>query len=187
MVALNLNSKTSDQDKDYWATPTDIVNGALLYFKHKRLLPVNAVYGLDVCASKHNTKHESYFDEQADALLQCWGEFLALNEVAWCNPPYSRGSKEKFIQKALDEVKNNVSTIMLLPNDTSAKWFSDCVKCATAVAFICNGRISFINNASGERVNGNNSGSILVLFSEHSNNVAKTFYVTKKHLEELGQ
>lgn len=206
MVAANINSHTATQDKDYWATPNEIYRGALAYFLSKGLLPLGAEYCFDVCASKHNTKHSVFFSEQEDALTQNWAFVASTNKiianggsiddatmaehphnlVAWCNPPYSRGSKELFIDKAIQEAKYGLFTIMLLPNDTSAKWFSTCVKNAKAVAFICDGRIGFINNATGERVNGNNAGSILVLFGARDSKVARTLYVTKQRLEDLG-
>lgn len=77
---------------------------------------------------------------------------------------------------------------MLLPADTSTAWFSECVRHAKAVAFICNGRISFINNSTGERSDGNNTGSVLVLFAKRDKGqkVARTLYVTRSKLEELG-
>lgn len=188
MVAVNVNSHTATQDKDYWATPDEIVKGSLEYFLQKGLPPSHATIGLDVCASKHNTKHPTNFiTEKEDCLSVRWKDRLPLDScVAWCNPPYSRGSKELFIEKAIQGAYIGVETIMLLPNDTSAKWFSICVKNAKAVAFICDGRIGFINNATGERVNGNNAGSILALFGARESKVARTLYVTKQRLEELG-
>lgn len=189
MVAPNVNSHTATQDKDYWATPDEIVKGSLAYFKQKSLVGVWKEYFIDVCASKHNAKCQFYLTEQDNSLLCNWFEFMdTTNQVAWCNPPYSRGLKEQFIAKAIEQVKFGVETIMLLPNDTSAKWFSTCVKNAKAVAFICDGRIGFINNATGERVNGNNAGSILVLFAKKdSDHVARTIYITRRKLEELGE
>lgn len=189
MIASNINSKTDPEDRDYWATPNEIYNGAIRYFVSKGLLSPESLYVGDVCASKHNTKHERFFSEDDNALEQDWAKFQFSQRacgVLWCNPPYSRGKKEEFILKATMEAKRGVNTIMLLPADTSAKWFSDCVKNAKVVAFICNGRISFINNKTGVKVHGNNAGSVLVLFGERETKVARTLYVTKNKLEELG-
>lgn len=189
MVAPNINSKTDPEDRDYWATPNDIYNGAIKYFVSKGLLDPVSIYVGDVCASKHNTKHDRFFSEDDNALVQDWKKFQFSQRacgVLWCNPPYSRGKKEDFILKATTEGNRGVNTIMLLPSDTSAKWFSDCVKNAKAVAFICNGRISFINNKTGVKVHGNNVGSVLVLFGKKETKVARTLYVTKSKLEELG-
>jgi phage N-6-adenine-methyltransferase len=196
MVAPNTNSKTAQEDKDFWATPTEIYRGALAYFVQKGLLDPQSAYVGDVCASKHNAKHERYFTEEQDALIQDWIEFATdarCNGVLWCNPPYSRGQKKKFIAKGIHFAENTkfdgAGVIMLLPADTSAAWFSECVKHAKAIAFICNGRISFINNSTGERSDGNNSGSVLVLFAKRDDNqkVARTMYVTRSKLEELGK
>lgn len=183
-----VNSKTDPNDKDYWATPSEIVAGALKYFQSKSLIGAWKEYALDVCASKHNYKCPCFLTEQDNALECKWFEFMNTTQnVAWCNPPYSRGMKEEFIAKAIEQAEWGVETIMLLPNDTSAKWFSTCVKQAKAIAFICDGRISFINNATGERVNGNSAGSILVLFGKkEQGKVARTLFVTKQKLETLG-
>lgn len=191
MVAPNINSKTDPEDRDYWATPNEIYRGALRYFVSKGMLPAHATYEVDVCANKHNAKHRRFIDEETDGTKVIWqSNYLCYPDaVAWCNPPYSRGSKEGFISKAICEMGYSANTIMLLPADTSAKWFSECVKHAKAVAFICNGRISFINNKTGLKVHGSNTGSILVLFAprDEEQKVARTFYVTKQKLEELGK
>lgn len=196
MVALNVKSKTAPEDKDFWATPNEIYTGALKYFVGKGLLSPNSIYVGDVCASKHNTKHERYFTEEQDSLTQDWIEFACQernNGVLWCNPPYSRGQKKRFIAKGITFAENvkseGAGVIMLLPADTSAAWFSECVKHAKAIAFICNGRISFINNSTGERSDGNNAGSVLMLFAkrDEGQKVARTLYVTRSKLEELGK
>lgn len=207
MAAPNVKSKTKKEDRDLWATPNEIYNGALRYFVGKRLLSLDSTYAVDVCANERNTKHVFFFDEADDALTQPWAFAVATNKViidggsvddatmaeyptnlvAWCNPPYSRGKKEAFIAKARQESAYGLATIMLLPNDTSAKWFSEVVKNAKAVVFICNGRINFINNATGERGEGNNAGSILALFApKETNSIARTLYVTRERLEKMG-
>ena len=195
MAAPNINSKTAPEDKDFWATPTAIYNGALAYFVRKGLLDPQAAYVGDVCASKHNTKHERFFSEEQDALVQDWVMFAAekrCSGVLWCNPPYSRGQKKKFIAKGIHFAETTkfkgAGVIMLLPSDTSAAWFSECVKHAKAIAFICDGRISFINNSTGEKSDGNNAGSVLVLFAkrDEGQKIARTLYVTRNKLEELG-
>lgn len=207
MVAPNVKSKTKKEDRDLWATPNEIYNGALRYFIGKRLLSQDANYAVDVCANERNTKHAFFFDEEDDALTKPWAFSVSANKViadggsvddatmaeyptnlvAWCNPPYSRGKKEVFIAKAREESEYGLATIMLLPNDTSAKWFSEVVKHAKAVVFICNGRINFINNATGERGDGNNAGSILALFApKETKAIARTLYVTRERLEKMG-
>lgn len=200
MAVPNVKSKTPIQDRDSWATPDEYYHGILNYLKAKGLVDQHRQYAVDVCASKQNTKHKFFYSEEQNGLVQDWVfdiELRAKNgesdiflgqAIAWCNPPYSRGSKELFISKAIDEVKRGLDTIMLLPNDTSAQWFGECVRNAKAVIFVCNGRIGFMNNKTGKKVNGNNAGSIFVLFGhKEENKVARTLYVTKRKLGELGK
>lgn len=206
MAAPNVKSKTKKEDRDLWATPVEIFNGAIAYFKSKGLLEPDAVYGVDVCASEHNAKHTFFYDEKDDAITRAWAYEVSavkllesgsaddktkvgppVGLVAWCNPPYSRGKKEAFIAKAIEESEYGLPTIMLLPNDTSAQWFSVVIQKAKAVAFICNGRINFISNETGERGKGNNAGSILALFaSKETKAIARTLYVTRERLENMG-
>lgn len=187
MTMLNVKSETTLVDKDSWATPTEIVNGALAYFQSRGFIDPHKKYGLDVCASEKNKKARSFYSEDEDALEAEWHTRMFTDtEVAWCNPPYSRGMKEAFINKAHEQAEFGVETIMLLPNDTSAQWFSMCVNKASLIVFICNGRISFVHNETGEKVAGNNAGSILALFGKRNVQLARTLYVTKRALEELG-
>ena len=175
-------SNTHISDKDLWATPEYVVNGALTYFKQEGLLPETAVYIADACATKENTKHDNFFTEADNALVQSWSKFG--EGVVWCNPPYSRGKKIAFIEKAIQESND---TIMILPSDTSTDWFKVCVEHAKAIAFICGGRISFLHNATGTKGRGNDAGSILVLFGKKDpTELAKTLYITREKLNELG-
>lgn len=180
----NIQSKTAPEDKDRWATPANIYHGALAYFKYFCAISEERKYALDVCASADNAKHKTYFNEQSDGLRQSWS--VAKGGVAWCNPPYSRGSKEKFISKAIAEMENDVQTIMLLPSDTSAQWFKLCVEHAFAIAFVTGGRISFINASTGERNKGNNVGSMLVLFKKRTR-LLQTLYFDRNALVGLGE
>lgn len=42
MAAPNVKSKTKKEDRDLWATPVEIYNGAIAYFKSKGLNPFRA-------------------------------------------------------------------------------------------------------------------------------------------------
>ena len=54
--------------------------------------------------------------------------------------------------------------VMLIPSDTSVKWFAKAWQNAAQVDFI-NGRIGFINESTGKPVSGNNKGSVVFHFS----------------------
>lgn len=172
-------SKTDPRHKDYWATPQWAVNG-LSRFCADMGFTTHQQATLDVCASEVNSKCNTYIDEEMDTLITDWGT----NELCWLNPPYS--NVRPFLEKAVDETGNGNTTIALLKNDCSTKWFEYALKHATAVIFITSGRIGFVSALTGESVGGNNFSSMAFIFSPQQSENIKTFYVTKAKLEELG-
>lgn len=174
-------SKTDPRHKDYWATPQWAVKG-LVKFCCDIGLTTKQQATLDVCASEVNAKCNFFIDEEMDSLNTDWGEC----ELCWLNPPYS--NVRPFLEKAVAETVNGNTTIALLKNDCSTKWFEYGLKHAEAVIFITGGRVGFISALSGESVGGNNFSSMVFVFSPRrcEKSITKTFYVTKQKLEELG-
>lgn len=98
---------------DQWATPQWLFD------------QLNDIYGpfdLDVAASSGNAKCEVFFDEELDGLSEAWDS----GGKVWCNPPYSDPSP--WVEKAVLEAENGVTTGMLLPWDHSTKWFQKCIQ-----------------------------------------------------------
>ena len=111
--------KSTNQD---WETPDD------LYEK------INSLFNftMDVCASKENTKCESFYSEENSCLTKKW------SGVCWMNPPYR--NMKNFIKKAYDE-RFNAVTVCLIPARTNTRWWHEwCMK--GEVLFIC-GRPKF--------------------------------------------
>jgi phage N-6-adenine-methyltransferase len=83
-------------------------------------------FKLDAAALSSNAKCENYlgpdhpigaYRDGLEASWECGG-------TVWCNPPYSRGEIVKWLAKAQREADvNGITTVMLLPVDTSTKWF----------------------------------------------------------------
>lgn len=69
------------------------------------------------------------------------------------NPPYSRGLKEAFVIKAIEQAKKGRLCVLLLPVSTSTKLFHDHIKpTAKEIRFI-RGRVAFSGtNTKGEYV-----------------------------------
>ena len=63
----------------------------------------------------------------------------------YVNPPYS--NKAPWIKKAIEEQKKGNLTVMLLPVDTSTKWFQDLIMPNAEIRWI-RGRLSFNNGKS---------------------------------------
>ena len=139
-------SNTPPNIRDLWQTPETLFNKLDKEFN----------FTCDVAASELNKLCERYIDEEADALKCLWW-----GAVNWCNPPYS--DIGPWVDKAAEQHKKGNTTVMLVPADTSVKWFKRAYDSCNGVWFI-SGRLSFINADSQQPVNGNNKGSVLLIW-----------------------
>jgi phage N-6-adenine-methyltransferase len=117
---------------DNWETPPELFN----------LLNSHFHFTLDVAASHENHKCIRYFTELSNGLMQEW------DGVCWCNPPYS--DIMPWVMKAADEVIKGVTTVMLLPVDTSTKWFEQCFLTANDIIFL-QPRVQFVGSTGSPR------------------------------------
>ena len=131
--------------KDLWQTPKALFESIYNEFD----------FTCDVAASVHNTKCLSFITEAENALNCGWGY------INWCNPPYSNITP--WVEKAIDQHLLGKTIVMLVPADTSVKWFKLAYESCNEVRFI-SGRISFINADTQKPVNGNNKGSVLFIW-----------------------
>lgn len=139
-------SNTPLNIRDLWQTPEGLFNNLDLEFD----------FTCDVAASSENSLCDYYFTKEFDALKEeVWGK------VNWCNPPYS--DITPWINKAIEQHELGQTTVMLVPADTSVKWFKLAYDSCNEVRFI-SGRISFINAETKKPVNGNNKGSVLFIW-----------------------
>jgi phage N-6-adenine-methyltransferase len=93
-------------------------------------------FGLDVCATSDNRIIVNYLGPdhpdplRRDGLTADWAFYLghAPRKVAWMNPPYSTGQIQRWCEKAEWEAAGNgVTTVALLPGDTSTRVFHEFV------------------------------------------------------------
>ena len=143
-------SKTPESIRDLWRTPK-----AVFDYYDKRFNFVG-----DVAASASNKLCPYYIDQQEDALkADLW---FPRN---WLNPPFS--DITPWIVKSIEQMAIGNTTVMLLPADTSVKWFKLAFDHCTECHFI-SGRLAFINEQSGKPVAGNNKGSVVFVFDPNS-------------------
>jgi hypothetical protein len=84
-----------------------------------------------------------------DGLKVEWGQ------SNFCNPPYNRVDKPKFIQKGYDEWKKGKTVVFLIPAATSTKQFHDILLPNAEIRFL-KGRVAFKGvNSKGNYVTGN--------------------------------
>jgi phage N-6-adenine-methyltransferase len=138
-------SHTPVNIRDLWQTPLEIFG----------VLDIEFWFTHDVAASRDNTLRCAYFTENNSAFDNEWGV------SNWCNPPYS--DIPPWVEKAIEQHKKGRTTVMLVPADTSVKWFKRAYESCNEVRFI-SGRISFVNAETQKPVNGNNKGSVLFIW-----------------------
>jgi len=138
-------SKTNVSIRESWQTPVDIFKSLNREFE----------FTGDVAADHHNALTHDYFTEVDSAFDNDWFS------SSWCNPPYSK--IQPWIDKAKIEHEKGKTIVMLVPADTSVKWFKDAYNSCNEVRFI-SGRISFVNAETQKPVGGNNKGSVLFIW-----------------------
>lgn len=143
-------SNTPAEHKDRWQTPDAIFAAMDLEFG----------FYLDAAAEHRNALCARYITEQQNALTNDWVSYGAI----WVNPPYSK--IEPWIRKAAEQCQQQMlPVVMLLPADTSTRWFSLALETVDEVRFVTDGRINFINSATGrEGKNGPGKGSLFMIW-----------------------
>jgi len=145
-------SNTPKEIRDLWMTP----KFAFDYYDRR------FDFNCDVaCSDENRLVNEHWLTEEDDALHYNTG----WNSRNWCNPPYSKIMP--WVEKAIGEMKQGKLTVMLIPADTSVKWFKLAFENCTECHFI-SGRLSFINEITKQPVNGNNKGSVVFVFDPKS-------------------
>lgn len=98
-------------NKDLWETPDHIFN------------PLNDKFHftLDPCATKETAKCDYYFTKKENGLKQSWN-----GAIVFCNPPYSRGNIDLWVEKCYHNRKHQ-TVVALLPVSTSADWYQQYV------------------------------------------------------------
>lgn len=134
------------KDSDRWETPPSVFG---------YLNSVHGPFTVDVCAENTTKKCDIFFSHEDDALKIEWGN---KNTRAWCNPPYS--NPLPWVEKAIKEAENHVTTIMLLPGDVSTNWFKLMQK--HSIYYFWPRRIRFLKD--GKPVGSPKFGSVVAIF-----------------------
>jgi len=126
----NLKTMLSSVKMD-WETPMEVYN------------PLDLEFGftLDFCATNENKKHNHFYSEEQNALLQ-----NPIGEIIFCNPPY--GNKIKDFVKKCSELSINNTIVMLIPARTDTLYFHKYIYNKAEIRFV-KGRIKFIGNQKG--------------------------------------
>ncbi|WFQ80236.1 phage N-6-adenine-methyltransferase [Xenorhabdus sp. SF857] len=147
-------SNTPKEFKDFWQTPLPLFLALDLEFG----------FYLDAAANAQNTLCAHYLTERDNALECDWVSYGS----TWVNPPYS--NIKSWVEKAAIECQKQLQpVVMLVPSDTSVGWFKLAMETVDEVRLITGGRISFVNAETQKPVNGNNKGSLLLIWRPFTN------------------
>lgn len=121
------NSRGCDQ-KDKWKTPDHIFEHLNNIFK----------FTLDPCCEIDSAKCSKYFTELENGLIQDWS-----TDIVFCNPPYSRGNIDLWMEKCFHESLKGATVVALIPISSSAKWWHRYVIGKADIKYY-EGRIRFV-------------------------------------------
>ncbi|MGV3058060.1 DNA N-6-adenine-methyltransferase [[Pasteurella] aerogenes] len=156
-------------DKNMWRTPQYVFNWLDMRFH----------FLLDGCATAENCVIESRLDFpvchfigkgssiaedflQEDLASRLRAEYF-IGASIFVNPPYSNVTP--FIQQAKRLRDEGFTVVMLLNNDKSTQWYQQYIhNVANEVIDIIGGRIAFVHPVTGEEINGNSKGQMVVVF-----------------------
>ncbi|PHM68858.1 phage N-6-adenine-methyltransferase [Xenorhabdus kozodoii] len=164
-------SNTPKELRDLWQTPLPLFLALDLEFG----------FYLDAAADYQNALCAHYLTER-DNTLECdWESYGSI----WCNPPYSNITP--WVERAAIECRKQCqSIVMLVPADTSVGWFKLALETVDEVRLITGGRISFINAETQKPVNGNNKGSLLLIWKPFINPRGIIATVDRDYLISIG-
>jgi len=159
-------SKTVETIRDLWQTPDFVFE----YYDNR------FNFQFDVAASQENSLCENFYNEQHNAL----SDRCSWDGPNWCNPPYS--DIMPWVEKAVSEMGKGRLTVMLIPADTSVKWFNKAFDNCSECHFI-SGRLAFINAETQKPVSGNNKGSVVFIFDPKSPFKSQTCLIDRDEMK----
>lgn len=170
---------------DYWGTPTDICVGIIHFLQGYREISWGQYYDLDCCANLFNTKvQDNFISEEQDAMKTNWN-----GKRVWCNPPYSRGNVDRFVNRAIEMTSTAplMDVIMLINVDPSTKYFKRIVEHAKAIVYVTGGRIDFIDPNTMQPSKSPKKPNMFVLFSssKRPDEFVRTYYADLSFLRSL--
>lgn len=129
MKAENLLKKSSFQN---WGTPRWLFRELDREFSFK----------LDAAASKDNALCKNFFTKEDNALERDWFSFGSV----FCNPPYN--NMMAWVKKAYLESLRGSLVVMVVPGNTSTRWFHEWVLGKAEIRFV-KGKVKFVGPCKG--------------------------------------
>ncbi|KLU17114.1 MULTISPECIES: phage N-6-adenine-methyltransferase [Xenorhabdus] len=161
-TATTVKTRKRDKSlKDLWRTPRWCVTATEIILSLK--------FDVDIACNKENALFEKFIGVEKDALKCSWG---MSGTKAFLNPPYSK--IEPWIDAAIREQIQGVTTVMLIPQSIDTKWYLKARKFANEIVMIVGGRVAFLEpdvTLGLKESRMNTGGSMLVVFRGYSGGI----------------
>lgn len=119
-------------------------------------------FDCDVAATDRNALCPTYFTAKDNALLEAW--YPIAGRTFFCNPPYSAGQVQKFLEKGFYESLKGATVVFLISCDVSASYYDICMLASEWIAL--KGRVEFCHE-DGTPIKGSAMfGSMCVVFDQ---------------------
>lgn len=158
---------------DFWRTPPWLVAAVAM----------EVHLAIDVSACADDRVCLEHIPPEADGLTTSWRP--RGSGGAWWNPAYSPGLLP-WVEKALEEHRQGVPSVGLIPPSLGAAYMQTAASTATVIAPI-RGRVPFLHPDTGQPANGNRGDSCLIYFDGRSRGPAEWRYVDLRDLEARGR
>jgi len=145
IIINDKNRKTKLTDRDAWQTPP-----YLFWWLNQRYK-----FSIDAAASDAHHLCYHYFTKEKSLFTA-----TMIDHTVFCNPLYSRGMKKKFLDHLRKQMKNNTTSVLVLPNLPSEGWFPH--DATTIISII--GRVNFVNPDTGEPSTDVTAGTCVAVF-----------------------
>lgn len=147
------NTKTPDDQRDYWRTPVQFFNFAKIQFFN---------FDVDLACNTNNSLCDLglYHDCGVDSLGEEWIDW---GRYGWCNPPYSK--IKPWLEKAIDQRDKGFSSVFLIPTPNGESRDQIIVEESNQLVYI-QGRVPFISSVTGKPASGSFRGSCFVVFDQ---------------------
>jgi phage N-6-adenine-methyltransferase len=150
-----------DWSRDDWCTPNWVLEPIRKF--------AGGAIGLDPCANDNSIVGAvKNMTREDNSLVRDWSGF----GLVFINPPYSRNLFPSFAAKMLEQAKNGVEIIALVPTNCETMAWQEYIWNADAICFL-NQRVRFLKK--GIEQGSPAGGSALVYFGERAIKFAKMF------------
>lgn len=151
-------SNTKKELKDMWRTPKPVFDYLNMIYN----------FNLDAYANAEDTLCPNFIGKDDNAHVVNWSEYTDGDPVvAFCNPPYSQPNIKLCLVAARREARRGATAVVVIPNQPAQYWKGLVINQANLMIATL-GRLSFIDPESGDPIQGNPGGTMILEYRPRS-------------------